>query len=226
MGGATAKSMYNPHCRKCQYRNAQAAIYGVCNYLSISQDYFPEREKHSRGCSVADCTHWQDPPIFQLKHAGQLNAENLNERNRRIYEMYKDGLTDEEIGKAVGLSQHTIADWRKRNHLPLVDRQRKPRFTLDGFTEEEIAERRRMSNRKAYAKRHGISFEELSENREKRIQKREEQDALFREKYAEGKFDPQIATECGCDRRVVTRWRKRNGLESNYRKVVANGQEK
>lgn len=150
------ETLKNPHCTKCQYRNREARIYGLCNYLSVSQEYFPERAVHRRMCSIAECTHWHDPPIEKLYKSGQLSREQMTEIRRRLAE-----------------------------------------------------ERKRIE-------------QERADERKKELQ---DMEALFSQRYKEGKFDSQIAREAGCHRSSVERWRNKNHLPTNFRKAGADGKQ-
>lgn len=72
------------------------------------------------------------------KHRLRLSAEKDEERMK----LYRQGLTDTEIGKRVGVRPDCIFHWRKHRHLPRVKGLQKLRLEdlfERGYTDDEIA---------------------------------------------------------------------------------------
>jgi len=103
---------------------------------------------------IADKTGVSHVAIFLWRKRRNLPANNnvgwkklsKEEENKRL-ELYKQGLSDGEIAKKLGISQSTIADWRKarglKPNIPPITKKTTHKQKLElynmGFTDTEIA---------------------------------------------------------------------------------------
>lgn len=234
----TLKRYKYKHCEECQYRELTCAH--DCNYFTIMLYADPMAKSHQRGCSMEECTHWQDPPVNKkfLFDNAKHNEEQKDERRQREKQMrtlYDDGLNDKQIGEVVGVSKGTVRSWRRRfgleanaeNGRPTEKAMEKAKakaearkkaeakkpLTLEEMEERDKRRRERANERKRryYAEGRTTAAKKVEANREAR----EEKKRILRQLHEDGFSDYRIAEIMGENRSKIFRWRTEMGLEAN-----------
>ena len=112
-------------CSKCVYRAEPTKLW-KCNYEGVT--------RHTRKAQPAEeCTYFKEGERLPDKHRGTeaLRLDRIVRGNQPVQkkgcakfdwakgrELYEQGKTDREIGKAIGCGKNTVNSWRRRNHLP------------------------------------------------------------------------------------------------------------
>lgn len=131
------------HCRKCLYRvEAVTSPYG-CRHLDVTgvtRLYRAVLEGIARTvhghvtAPVEECPFWKDR--FPYRPADSMESPLMPGARRRVIrkhtaedqrrmELYERGLSDREIGEAVGKPATAIAEWRRRRKLPAHRKRRR-----------------------------------------------------------------------------------------------------
>lgn len=174
-------------------------------------------------------------PYTVRKLADELGVEVKNEKEKlkkKMMELYKQGLSDNEIGARVGRSGRSVVfQWRKENGLPpnsnigLDEEEEKLRMELynKGYVDIKIAKAVNRSNVTISNWREERGLEpngkKLIGPSKKGINKLPEEEHQRRmELYKQGLSDPEIGKIIGLKPKSVSAWRKEHNLESNYLK--------
>lgn len=85
------------------------------------------RRRYSEGCSLQTLAELCDLPVEDINYALGINKpKKIPERERRNqerYEMYKRGMTTQEIAEAQGVCKRTVYEWLRRRGMTLNPRQ-------------------------------------------------------------------------------------------------------
>lgn len=102
-------SVVTDRCKDCVYYRSNSTGHSVlptCDYILV--------EYHSRGCPAGDeCTHF----VMATKR-GAPGRLRLSVDESLVFDLYWQGKTDAEIGKALDVPPATITHWRCRRDLP------------------------------------------------------------------------------------------------------------
>lgn len=226
------ENMKNPHCAKCQYR--ELTNMHVCNYLLLHVEAYPDLPigSHRRGCSVSDCQHWQDPPMPKRKgglmlFGNRLSAEGAKaaaekkkelseKREQQRMELYKQGLTDGEIGKLTNCAASTIKGWRLAHKLPANSDQRKNNCChVTAMSAEERADKKRQRNIRNEARKRGMTAAEYIDQKLRHEVERAEKWKRVVQLHSMGLNDLEISQQVGFHQQTIRNFRKRNGMKAN-----------
>ena len=190
----------------------------------------PEEEKkisiwYRRGLSdtnIADKLHIPFYKVSFWRQKNKLASNFIRQRafdEKKAWELYKQGKTDVEIGKALGRSTTTIYNWRRRAdleanlqalYLQEEKKELRKRLYREGKTDREIAEQTGSTKSSIRAWR---QYHKLPAN-DQRVEIRYDREKMM-QMYREGMNDCQIARELGCHSGTVGKWREKNGLGVN-----------
>ena len=142
----------------------------------------------------------------------------LEERRRKMRELYDRGLNDREIAAATGISEKTAAKFRQNNGLPPHPRERSRKFDTvkarklreQGLTDREIAEQLGVSKAAIWHWRRTAGITSVDYRKRPKGTDWEE---TGRRLLENGATDREIAEAVGRSVATVYSWRKRRGLE-------------
>lgn len=227
-------------CRSCHYYSNEI---GCCDYIGITG--------HTRGeivCLPNGRRYIRYPEICQhyrrkagtVAAPGTMNfeaaaAKTVKEKPRRRalkefperLELYRQGLTDAEIGEKLGVSAKTIANWRLSRELPAHSSQARQfehnetkRLELydQGLTDSELAAACgcHIETIRAWRRRHRLENNGPGRGNRSRDKRRAPMYMPVREAlYAAGLSDAEIAEWLQVAKSTITNWRHRRGYPPN-----------
>lgn len=144
----------------------------------------------------------------------------------KYMELYKQGLSDVQLGKQMGISGTSIGSWRRKHGLPAnaekkqalsqLQRDKIVQLNKEGFSDKEISIILGIHNSTVcrYREKMGIP-------RAKRVfnYKTSQGQAAILTLYHRGYSDPQIGKKVGCSSFCIRQFRVRNGLKANHAQV-------
>lgn len=128
------------HCLNCQFYDKFSTI-GYCTYCydtgksriveQLGKDFkadLTDEETDKLSEKLAkECKHWKDrplqkkkpkPTIVISKNTALTIREKMEEqKDEQRFELYNNGMSDNEIAKAVGVQAQTIYYWRRKKGL-------------------------------------------------------------------------------------------------------------
>ena len=142
----------------------------------------------------------------------------LEERRRKMRELYDRGLNDREIAAATGISEKTAAKFRQSNGLPPHPRERSRKFDTvkarklreQGLTDREIAEQLGVSKAAIWHWRRTAGITSVDY---RKMPKGTDWEEVGRRMLEKGATDREIAQAVGRSVATVCCWRKRRGLD-------------
>ena len=121
-------------CGKCMFRAIPAAPY-TCNYCYITgttrKAQPAEKCRFFRAGERIEPERWAAMAAQERLRAAEDQKPKTGKPRKcdwnQARKLYDQGLSDEEIGQAIGCKRSTVCTWRKKNNLPFNPAQESPR---------------------------------------------------------------------------------------------------
>jgi DNA-binding CsgD family transcriptional regulator len=94
-------------CRGCLYYGHRT---DTCDFYLITGE--------RRGCPVEGCTRYVPGKSVARLAKFFAGTGDLPEADRRMLELYEQGLSDKEIAASIGRSRQLVGHWRRKMGLP------------------------------------------------------------------------------------------------------------
>ena len=173
--------VWKPKCKGCIYRGTTLP----CEYIIITGKSPQSQGAHIDPEGPGGCELYtrgkricQNPAISYSEKKPKFNISKLDDP--RVFEMYKNGATDQEIADVAGVSKWTVRDWREKKHL-VVNDGRRAKAKIDekkagelhqaGKVDREIAEQLgvNISSVAAWRRRRGLEANRTHNARRKAV---------------------------------------------------------